>query len=104
MISLIANRRKAPLFPLRLAALLTLTLLAGSCNDILTDPERDPDDVDPSEVLMLSRTGGDLPLRADGMTRDTLIARIPPGSTLRLVTFTTTHGKFLLSGKQDLKV
>lgn len=103
MITLLRIRTKIPLGQIGAVALLALSLFAGGCK-IITDPERDPDDVPTSEVLALSRTGGDLPLRADGTTRDTLLAHIPAGSTQRVVTFTTTRGKFLLSNKQDLKV
>jgi|GEM_PF-5085595 len=104
MITLPRIETKIPLALSGRIALLVLALFAGACNDILSDPERDPDDVPASEVLALSRTGGDLPLRADGVTRDTLVADIPVNSTLREITFTTTHGKFLLSNKQELKV
>jgi hypothetical protein len=86
-------------------AALLLALSVASCDKILSEPERDSDDVPPSEILSLTRTGGDLPLRADGVTRDTLEARIPEGSTARTVIFTTSRGSFLLSPvKQELKV
>lgn len=91
--------------PPTILSLLVALALAAGCEAIFSEPELDPDDVPPSAVLELRRTGGDQPLLADGASRDTLEARIPKGASTRVVTFTTSRGKFLLSpGKQEIKV
>jgi ABC-type amino acid transport substrate-binding protein len=87
-----------------LTALLALSGALAACEDLF-DPERDPDEVPLSEAIELSRTGGDLPLIANGRTQDTLVARIPRGASARVVTFTTSAGTFALKpGGTEIKV
>lgn len=78
--------------------------LAAACNDLPSEPERDSLDVPGSEIITLTRAGGSLPVPADGVTEDTLIATIPEGSATRLVTFNTTGGRFVLAGGKQIKV
>lgn len=84
--------------------LLLLVGLFPACEEWVTGPAGDPDDVPHRDILELTRTGGDLPLRADGQTQDTLEARLPQGAARRVVTFSTTAGTFRLNGKSDIKV
>lgn len=87
------------------AAILILALAAAACDGIPSDLERTPDDVPLSEIIDLSRAGGDRPLRADGMSVDTLVARIPRGASSREITLTTSRGSFLLNpGNKSIKV
>ncbi len=96
-ISARAARQSRP--PVLARFLLVLAACAAAACGLpdLVDPDVDPEDVPESEILDLTRTGGDLPLRADGKTQDTLVARIPEGASSRVVTFTTSAGSFLLT-------
>lgn len=74
------------------AALLASTL--AGC-DLESELQPDPETVAVSDILDLTRSGGDLPIVANGNGADTLVARIPRGASDRVVTFTTSRGSFL---------
>lgn len=89
----------------RAAVLLLVAAVGAACDDISSGFERDPDDVPLSEIIQLTRTGGDLPLRADGQSADTLLAKIPRDASSRVITFTTSRGSFALApGSKTIKV
>lgn len=89
----------------RSVAVIVGGVLALTACDLTTDLEPDPDTVPLDEILLLYRARGSLPLVADGQAVDTLIALIPRDATIRVVTFNTSIGGFLLGGgAKELRV
>lgn len=97
-----ARSRMIPAARMRCAALLCL-LLAASCDDILSDFDRDPDAVPTEDIISLTRAGTGA-LAANGTTRETISARIPNNASTRVITFTTTAGVFELTNAKEVKV
>ena len=86
------------------AALVALLVGLGGC-DLTSELEPHPDEITLSQIIQLSRTGGDLPIPANGTAGDTLVAKIPRGASARVVTFTTSRGSFQLNpGDKTIKV
>ncbi|HEX6038683.1 hypothetical protein [Longimicrobium sp.] len=78
-----------------------LALATATCDGgVISEPERDPLDVPLSEILELTRTGA-APVRADGASQDTVVARIPDHAFTRRVVFRTTAGKFHASQTRE---
>jgi hypothetical protein len=99
-----AFRLAAPLPRRRVLCALLAVALTG-CENLSTSLERDPDSVPRAEILEFTRAGGSLPLLANGVAVDTLIAIIPRDANPRLVTFSTTAGTFPLTGNaKEIKV
>lgn len=80
--------------------LAVVAVLLTACDDFPSDFEEE--DVPPAEIIDLSRARAPEPLRADGTTTDTLVARIPEDARVRLITFRTTGGLFERSGTKEL--
>lgn len=76
---------------------LGLSLIAGTlaCNKIDSKLE-DPVGVSSDQIIQLSRDQA--PLRADGVSKTTLTAKIPTEASSRDVKFTTSSGSFLGAG------
>ena len=79
------------------ALLLIATASLVACESWLSILEPDPDTISIDEIILVRRAGGTLPLRADGISNDTIIAEIPLKARSRLVRFTTTAGSFALT-------
>lgn len=84
--------------------LLVLVALLGGCDAQTFEPERDPDDVPASEILVISRVGGTIALPADGKSTDIIIVKIPKDAASRVITFKTTAGVFEPTLAQEIKV
>lgn len=75
--------------------LVALLACATPACDLESELQPDPDTVAAADILDLTRTGGDLPILANGAGIDTLVARIPRGASDRWVTFTTSRASLL---------
>ena len=74
--------------------------VCGACEAWLDTLEPDPETVPLSAIIDLARVGPNLPLPADGVSTDTIIARLPKEATTRVIKFSTTLGSFELTGGQ----
>lgn len=97
---MLATGRALP-YAAALAACVLLPILA--CDQLTSAPERDPEDVLPSEIIKLRVTPTSI-LPADGKALDTLIARLPKDANARVVTFSTTGGVFQLTAAKQVTV
>lgn len=89
----------------RRASLVLLAVATAACDEILHTPERDASEIDRAEILQLTRVGGDQPLPADGVSQDTVEARIPKDASTQIVKFSLSRGRFLYGpGKTEMEV
>ena len=77
--------------------------LAVGCEGLVTDLEPNPESIELSQIIVLTRTGEDS-LSISDASVDTLIAYIPNKATVKQITFTTSLGDFELNGKQTITV
>lgn len=75
-----------------------IVALAG-CDDVTRNLEPDSEGIPIDSIITLQRMG-EGPLRADSVSRDTLVATLPIDAAHRMVTFSTTAGAFPLVGNE----